>query len=75
MLNVATPLAFTLFVDSTVAPSVKVTTLAGVPTPGADAVTVAVNVTDCPKVDGFGDESSVVVVLAFAITSVSVAVP
>ena len=43
----------------TVAPSVKVTVPAGTPAP---EVTVAVNVTDCPNVEGLGEELSVVVV-------------
>ena len=36
----------------------------GVPTPGEAALTVAVNVTDCPDPDGFSDEVTVVVLLA-----------
>ena len=42
---------------------VKVILPVGVPTV---EVTVAVKVTDCPKVDGFGDEVSVVAVLALS---------
>ena len=34
-----------------VEPSMNVTELVGVPLPGAAAVTVAVNVTDCPLTD------------------------
>ena len=36
----------------------------GVPAPGATALTVAVKITGCPKTDGFGEETSVVVALA-----------
>jgi hypothetical protein len=36
----------------------------GVPLPGAMAVTVAVNVIDCPKVDGFAEDDKAVVVFA-----------
>jgi hypothetical protein len=42
----------------------KVTVPLGTPTPGAVALTVAVNVTDCPETEGFGPEVSPVVVLA-----------
>jgi len=45
-----------------VAPSRKLTVPVGVPEPGAVTVTVAVNVTLCPKTDGFADEAIVVVV-------------
>ncbi len=45
-----------------VAPSMKVTVPVGVP---AVAVTVAVKVTRCPLVEGFSEETSVVVVVAF----------
>src|ERR671925_426462 len=37
-------------------PSLKVTEPVGVPAPGDTAVTAAVNVTDCPKVDGFVED-------------------
>jgi hypothetical protein len=40
----------------------KVTVPDGVPAPGPFAVTVAVNVTDCPKTDGLADELIAVVV-------------
>lgn len=43
-------------------PSRNVTVPVGVPDPGATGETVAVNVTDCPKTDGFTDEVTVVVV-------------
>ncbi len=48
----------------TVTPSRKLTVPAGLPAPGATTATVAVNVTLCPKTDGFTDEATVVVVLA-----------
>ena len=47
-------------VPKVVAPSLKVTVPVGVPAPGADAVTVAVKVTDCPKTDGLAEEETVV---------------
>src|SRR2546427_649855 len=51
-------------VPNVVAPSLKVTVPVGVPVPGAVAVTVAVNVTDWPETDGFGDETTALEVLA-----------
>jgi hypothetical protein len=45
-----------------VVPSLKFTVPPGVPAPGATTATVAVNVTDWPKTDGFTLETSVVVV-------------
>ena len=38
----------------------KVTDPVGVPEPGATTLTVAVNVTDCPNVEGFVDEATTV---------------
>ena len=58
VVSVATP-AIRGWVANVAAPSRKVT----VPV-GLDPVTVAVNVTACPAVDGFADEVSVVVVCA-----------
>src|SRR5438067_4488317 len=52
-----------------VAPSEKVTAPVGVPAPGAPAVTVAVKVTACPAVAGFGDEPIETVVAAGATVS------
>src|SRR4051794_37481470 len=46
-------------------PSLKVTDPVGVPAPGATAPTVAVKVTDWPKVEGLGAAESAVVVLAW----------
>ena len=62
VLNVAEPL-LKVPVPSVVAPSLNVTVPVGVPLPGATTATVAVNVTDCPKTDGFADEITIVVVL------------
>src|SRR2546427_709988 len=50
------------------APSLKFTVPVGVPTPGATAATVAVNVTLWPNTDGFADDVSVVVVLDWLTT-------
>jgi hypothetical protein len=52
----------------TVAASRKFTVPAGVPAPGATTATVAVNVTLCPKTDGFVPEVRLVVVLALFTT-------
>jgi len=51
-------------VPRVVAPSAKVTVPVGVPLLGAVAVTLAVNVTVCPEVEGFKEEVNVSVVLA-----------
>jgi len=61
VVRVAWPDPFNEPVPNVVTPSLKVTVPVGVPAPAA---TVAVNVTDCPKTDGFTVEASVVVVLA-----------
>jgi hypothetical protein len=55
-------------VPITVVPSRKFTVPVGVPAPGAVTVTVAVNVTLCPNVDGFREEARVVIVLALLTT-------
>ena len=57
--KVAVPL-LSVPVPKVVAPSLKVTVPVGVPAPGADAVTVAVKVTDCKKTDGLAEEETVV---------------
>jgi hypothetical protein len=49
----------------TLLPSVKVTVPTGTPPP---EVTLAVKVTECPNVDGLGDELTVVVVAKFCTT-------
>ena len=57
--NVVCPDAFNVLVPILFVPSLNVTVPCGVPP--ADEVTVAVNVTDCPCVDGFGLEESATV--------------
>jgi len=52
-------------VPRVVVPSKNVTVPLGLPAPGATTVTVAVNVTLCPKTDGLADEVTVVVLAAF----------
>ncbi len=61
VMNSATPEPFRELVPSTVWPSRNVTVPLGVLGPLTPA-TVAVNVTDWPRVDGFTDEERVVVV-------------
>jgi len=61
VLKDATPLLFNGTCASTVLPSWKVTCPVGVPLPGGVAATVAVNATDWPGVDGFGEAASDVV--------------
>ena len=53
----ATPDPLSTPVPIGVAPSRKVTVPVGIPTPGAIALTVTVNVTDCPGVLGLTDET------------------
>jgi hypothetical protein len=62
--NVAMPEPFRLALPRVVVPFKKVTVPAAGPTPGAATETVAVNVTVCPVVAGFGDAVRAVVVLA-----------
>ena len=50
----------------------KVTVPVGVPLPEPEAATVAVNRTDWPKTDGFGPETTVVVLLALLTVWVNV---
>jgi hypothetical protein len=52
-----------------VVPLINATVLAGFPAP-ALVVTVAVNVTDCPNVDGLGGEELVIVVVVPALFTV-----
>ena len=61
--NVALP-ELSVFVPMSAPPSLKMTVPVGVPAPGDTALTVAVNVTDTPKVDGLSDELTVVALLA-----------
>ena len=66
VLNEAWPDPFTVTFDAqTVDPSVKVTVPTG--TPPLEVV-VEVNVTDWPKVEGFGEDAAVVVVAALFTT-------
>lgn len=58
-------------VPSVVVPSRNVTVPVGLPAPGLTTETVAVRVILCPKTDGFADETTVVLVLAFEITKVT----
>jgi hypothetical protein len=51
--------------------SLNVTVPVGVPLPDPTATTVAVKVTDCPKLDGFALETTEVVVLAWLTVCVS----
>src|SRR5436190_652329 len=62
--SVATPLPFNVTGEPAVPSTVNVTVPVGVPDPGETAVTVAVNVTNWPKTDGFTDEVSAVAELA-----------
>ena len=59
MANVAWPEPSTPALPKTVAPSLKVTEPVGTPIAGATAETVAVKVTDCPELDGFGDDREI----------------
>ena len=64
--NVAIPEEFTVPFPSSVTPFRKFTLPSGDPV--GIGLTVAVNVTDCPKVAGFTDEVSAVVVTAVTIS-------
>ena len=64
VVNIAWPFALSVVVPSTLVPCSNVTEPVGVPAPGADAVTVAVNVTPCPNTDGLTEDATTVVVLA-----------
>jgi len=61
LLKVAEPAEFSVPLPSVVAPSKKLTEPVGIVVLPAGPVTVAVNITDWPKVDGFSDETSTVV--------------
>src|SRR5574340_523139 len=60
VVRVVHPSVFSVPVPRTAAPSLKVTVPVGVPAPGP-ALTVAVNVTGCPKSAGFSDDATAVV--------------
>ena len=70
VVNVATPFTSTVPVPSVAAPSINVTVPSGIRK--LVSLTVAVKVTDCPKVDGFNEDSTVVVVGPGFITCASV---
>jgi hypothetical protein len=65
---VALPL-FSITAEPKFVPSILNWTVpVGLPAPGATGATVAVNLTDCPDADGFCDDVTVVVVLAWFTT-------
>jgi hypothetical protein len=66
--NVATPLALRADVPSTEAPSMNVT----LPVAPEGGLTVAVNMTCCPYVDGFSDDPNTVVVFTVPAETVCV---
>ena len=70
VLKVATPLLLSVPVPRVVVPSLNVTVPVGVP---LDEVTVAVNVTDWPNVEGLADDVSAVLVLTSLTTCETVA--
>ena len=67
VVKVATP-PLSVLVPMELPPSRNVTVPVGVPVAGANAVIVAVKVTDCPKSEGFCDEVTTVVVSALLTT-------
>jgi hypothetical protein len=63
--DVACPLPFNATgLPRFVPPTLNCTFPAGVPPPGATALTVAVNCTPCPNTDGFTDDATAVLVAA-----------
>jgi len=66
VVKVAVPLASVAF-PRLAAPLMNVTVPPGVPAP-APVVTVAVNVTACPNIDGLGEEPVIVLVVAALFT-------
>ena len=66
--RVAVPAADSGLVPIVIVPLRNVTVPVGVPAPGAVTVTVAVKRTLCPTADGFGDEVTLVLVLALLTT-------
>jgi len=62
VVKVATAAPFSVPVPRVVPPSLNVTVPVGVPAP-AVTVNVAVNVTDCPKLDGFTEEVSALLIV------------
>ena len=59
-------------IPNVVVPSAKVTLPVGIPAPGATAVTVAVNVTSWPALEGLADDITVVLVDAWLTVWVAV---
>src|SRR5881392_2805726 len=70
VVKVAMPLPSSATVPSVKAPSLNVAVPVGVPLPGGTTVTVAVNVTPWPNVDGFADAVSTVWVAGLFTVSV-----
>jgi hypothetical protein len=69
---------FSVPVPMIVLPSLNVTVPVGVPPPGGTVATVAVNVTDCPKLDGLEDELTDVIELdwfTICVTALDVLLP
>ena len=64
VLRVALPAEFRLLEPRIFVPSENVTVPVGVP---ATAVTVAVNVTDCPRVEGLREDVRLVLVVALTV--------
>ena len=73
MLNVAVPVTSRVPVPSVVLPTLKLTVPVGVPPFNEVTVTIAVNVTSWPTLDGFGAELSKVAVVPLSTVCVSVA--
>ena len=63
------------FVQTGLPSMLNVTVPVGVPDPGETAVTVAVNVTNCPATDGLADDATEVVVFAGFTVNPPVRVP
>jgi hypothetical protein len=66
--KVAWPDEFKVLVLSVLVPSLNVTLPVGTAVPGALAVTVAVNVTVCPRREGLRDDVTALVVLSLFTT-------
>lgn len=73
VLNIAVPLEFRVPVPRVVLPLSKLTVPVGVPPFGEITVTVAVNVTVCPTLDGLGAEPIVIAVVPLLTTWVNAA--
>jgi len=64
--------ALSVLVESEFVPSLNVTVPVGVPAPGADALTLAVNTTDCPNTVGLVEDVNVVAVPSWFTVCVNV---